>query len=236
MQEGCVGPRLKSNATMSTYLVTGCGRGIGLALTKAVLARGDRVVGSLRSGEAPLSDERLTVVRFDVRDEVAIKEAAATIDEPIDVLINNIGVIGPRTPNALEMDFDGFKDVLDIDVLGPLRVVHAFLPQLRRANAAKIMTLSSQLGAMTFPGSDRIAYRASKAALNKVMQGVAEDLAPEGIAVVMVHPGWVRTDMGGGSASIDPAASAAGLLAVVDRLTVETTGRFVNWDGTVRTW
>ena len=170
-------------------------------------------------------------------DEAAIKAAASRIDEPIDVLINNVGVIGPLTPNALEMDFAGFAETLDIDVLGPLRIVHAFLPHLRRAKAGKIVAISSQLGGMTYPGSDRIAYRAAKAALNKVMQGVAEDLAPEGIAVVIVHPpGWVKTDMGGSRASIEPAESAAGLIEVVDRLTVASTGRFVNWDGSARAW
>lgn len=221
---------------MITCLVTGCGRGIGLALTTALLARGDRVIGSTRSNDPPLEHERFVPLRFDVRDEGALRAAAASIDEPIDVLINNAGISGPRTASALEMDFPKFAETLDVNVLGPLRVVHAFLPLLRRAKAAKIMTLSSQLGGMTFPGSDRIAYRTSKAALNKVMQGLAEDLAPEGIAVVMVHPGWVRTDMGGARGALSPEESAAGLLEVVDRLTIATTGRFVNWDGSPRPW
>jgi NAD(P)-dependent dehydrogenase (short-subunit alcohol dehydrogenase family) len=221
---------------VSTYLVTGCGRGVGLALTKALLDRGDRVIGSIRRGEPPIAHERFRLLTFDVRDRGAIEAAASSVDEPIDVLINNAGVIGPPTSSALEMDFAGFADTLDVNVLGPLRVVHAFLPHLRKAKAAKVMTLSSQLGGTTFPGSDRIAYRASKAALNKVMQGLAYDLAKEGIAVVTAHPGWVRTDMGGRGADIDPAESAAGLVGVVDRLTLETTGRFVNWDGSLRPW
>ena len=221
---------------MGTYLVTGCGRGVGLALTRRLLDRGDRVIGSVRSGDAPVTHDRFRLATFDVRDQAAIATAAAAIDEPVDVLVNNAGIIGPRTPSALEMDFAGFADALDVNVLGTLRVVHAFLPHLRSAKGAKVMTLSSQLGSSAFPGSDRIAYRASKAALNRVMQGLAYDLAKEGIAVVTVHPGWVRTDMGGSSAEIEPEESAAGLLDIVARLTVATTGRFVNWDGSSRAW
>jgi NAD(P)-dependent dehydrogenase (short-subunit alcohol dehydrogenase family) len=134
------------------------------------------------------------------------------------------------------MDFAGFAEALDVNVLGPLRVLHAFLPLLRRATAAKVMTISSQLGSTTYPGSDRIAYRTSKAAVNKLMQGVASDLAKEGIAVVITHPGWVRTDMGGAGADLEPEESAIGLIHVVDALTIEKTGRFVNWDGTERPW
>lgn len=221
---------------MTTYLITGCGRGVGLAMTHALLARGDRVLGTLRSGQAPVTHENFRPLTFDVRDEGAIKAAAVHVDEPINVLINNAGIVGPRTSSTLEMDFVGFAEALDVNVLGPLRVLHAFLPLLRRATAAKVMTISSQLGSMTYPGSDRIAYRTSKAAVNKLMQGVASDLAKEGIAVVITHPGWVRTDMGGAGADLEPEESAIGLIHVVDALTIEKTGRFVNWDGTERPW
>ena len=221
---------------MTTYLITGCGRGIGLAITRALLARGDRVIGSVRGGQAPVSHPNFKQLTFDVRDEAAVKTAADDVDEAIDVVINNAGIMGPRTDSALEMDFDGFADVLAINVLGPLRVTHAFLPHLRRANASKTMAISSQLGSMSYPGSDRIAYRTSKAALNKMMQGVALDLAKEGIAVVVVHPGWVRTDMGGASGDLEVTESATGLIGVLDALTIETSGRFLNWDGTERPW
>ncbi len=221
---------------MTTYLITGCGRGVGLAMTRALLARGDMVYGSIRGGAAPLEHPQFKPLIFDVRDEAAIKAAAAGIEGPVDVLVNNAGIIGPSTANALEMDFPGFADLLDVNVLGPLRVIHAFLPHLRRARAAKVMTVSSQMGGMTYPGSDRIAYRTSKAAVNKLMQGVAEDLAKEGIAMVVTHPGWVRTDMGGANAAIAPEESAAGLIKVMDALDVAHTGRFMNWDGSQRGW
>ncbi len=221
---------------MTTYLITGFGRGIGLALAQALLARGERVIGSVRSGEVPLAHQNLRVLRFDVRDEGAIKAAAATVTDPIDVVVNNAGIAGPRTLTTLDADFAAFAEVLDVNVLGPLRVIHAFLPHLRRSATPKVMTVSSQLGATDYPGSERIAYRVSKAAVNKLMQGVASDLAGAGVAVVTVHPGWVRTEMGGREAPLDPAESAAGLVGVLDGLTVQNSGRFLNWDGTERSW
>jgi NAD(P)-dependent dehydrogenase (short-subunit alcohol dehydrogenase family) len=219
-----------------TYLVTGCGRGIGLAMTEELLARGDRVIGSVRGGQAAVEHRNFRQLTFDVRDDAAVKAAAGQVDEPIDVLVNNAGIMGPITGSVLEMDFAGFKDALDVNVLGSLRVTHAFLPHLREANHAKIMAISSQLGSMSYPGSDRAAYRASKAALNKMMQGVALDLEKEGIAVVVVHPGWVRTDMGGKSADLSAKESASALIKILDKLTIKTTGRFMNWDGTERPW
>lgn len=221
---------------MTTYLITGCGRGIGLAMTRALLARGDRVFGSVRTGPAPIQHEHFKLLTFDVCDEHAIRAAAASVQEPINVLVNNAGVIGPQTSKALEVGAADFMEVLEVNVLGPLRVMQCFLSHLRQAKAAKIMTVSSQLGDMKYPGSDRIAYRSSKAAVNKLMQGVASDLARENIAVVITHPGWVRTDMGGTSADLEPEESANGLIEVADALTLETTGRFLNWDGTRRSW
>lgn len=221
---------------MATYFITGCGRGIGLAMTKALLSRGDRVIGSTRDGKAPMEHKNLRIVRMDVRDDASIRDAAAAITDPIDVLVNNSGIIGEHARATIEATPEDFAEVLNVNVLGPLRVTRAFLAHLRRGKNAKIMTVSSQMGGMTYPGSDRIAYRASKAAVNKLMQGFAEDLAPEKIAVVVAHPGWVKTDMGGQNAEIDADTSAAGLIRLLDQATVAKTGRFFNWDGTERAW
>ena len=221
---------------MTTYLVTGCGRGIGLAVTKALLARGDRVIGSVRGGRAPVDDHNFRRLTFDVRDDDAVRAAAAKLDEAVDVLINNAGIMGPITDAPLETDPEGFADVLAVNVIGPLLVTRAFLPHLRRSGEAKVAAISSQLGGMSHQGSDRIAYRASKAALNKMMQGIAIDLKKEGIASVVLHPGWVRTDMGGQGAALDPTESAEGIIRVLDSLTLETSGRFISWDGTERPW
>jgi NAD(P)-dependent dehydrogenase (short-subunit alcohol dehydrogenase family) len=173
---------------------------------------------------------------FDVRDRKAVDAAVAGIKGPVDVLVNNAGIAGPRGGGALDVDLGAFSDVLDVNVLGVVRVTQAFLPLLRRGTKPKVMTVSSQLGATGYPGSDAIAYRTSKAAVNKLMQGMSADLAAEGIASVVAHPGWVRTDMGGRSAPVGPEESAAGLAGLLDGLTLGNSGRFMDWDGSPRAW
>ncbi len=219
---------------MTTLLITGVARGIGRELALQALAKGWRVFGSVRNaGEAPVGVGEMV---FDVTDHAVVRAAAAAFDETIDVLINNAGIIGPTRQSTLDMDFDGFAQTLAVNTIAPLVVTQAFLPQLKRSNHPRVLTVSSQMGSMSYAKSDRIAYRASKAAVNKVMQGLATDLAPAGIAVAALHPGWVRTDMGGKGADIAPAESAAGILAIAEQLTLATTGRFLNWDGSERPW
>ena len=121
-------------------------------------------------------------------------------------------------------------------MLDPLAVSQALLPNLRLSDHGKILTVSSGMGSMSTTKSDHVAYRSAKAAVNKVAQCLATDLAEEGIAVAALHPGWVRTDMGGPGADIAPEESAAGLKAVIDRLSPETTGRFWNYDGASLAW
>jgi NAD(P)-dependent dehydrogenase (short-subunit alcohol dehydrogenase family) len=223
---------------VGTYLITGVGRGIGQELARALLARGDRVIGSLRDPAKASGDWRefiaggqLKLLALDVRDGASIAEAARQLDEPVDVLINNAGIIGQRNASAFDTDTDSFLETLKVNTLGPLRVILAFLPHLRRSRAAKIVTISSRMGSMSHANSDRIAYRASKAAVNKVMQGLATDLQADGIVAISVHPGWVRTDMGGSGADISVQESAAGLIRLIDDLTIEQTGGFFDWSG-----
>ncbi len=229
---------------MTTILVTGAGRGIGLELVKQALGKGDHVIAGLRHVDKfPLDQieagarDRLTLVAIDVVDAASIARAKAEIGvQPIDVLINNAGIIGPSRQSTLDMDFDGFSDTLNVNTLGPLRVTQAFLPNLQAAKSAKVVTISSGMGLMSQSSSDRIAYRTSKAAVNKVTQGLATDLKPKGIAVIAMHPGWVRTDMGGSSADISAQESAAGILSVIAGLDMSKTGKFINYDGATRGW
>ena len=223
---------------MGTYLITGIGRGIGQELARALLGRGDRVIGTLRNLDgaekdwgASMATGQMRLVQLDVRDEASIERAARVVDEPVDVLVNNAGIIGPSRQSTLDMDFDGFLDTLSVNTLGPLRTVQAFLPHLRRARAAKIVTISSRMGSLSYAKSDRIAYRASKAAVNKVMQGLATDLQEEGIIAISVHPGWVRTDMGGSGADVPVQDSAAGLVKLIDGITPGDSGGFFDWQG-----
>jgi NAD(P)-dependent dehydrogenase (short-subunit alcohol dehydrogenase family) len=226
---------------VTTILITGTNRGIGLELARQALAKGWRVFGSARREVTDTAAQicahpQFTDLRFDVNDRKAMQAAAETIDEPIDILVNNAGVIGPDRQSTLDMDFDGFALTLATNTLAPLRVAQTFLPHLLASERPRIITISSKMGSMANAGSDRIAYRASKAAVNKVMQGLATDLAPRGVAVISMHPGWVQTDMGGTHADIPATQSAAGILDVADQLTVQRSGQFINWDGSILDW
>ena len=183
-----------------------------------------------------LAGEAFRSMVFDVGEGSAIKAAAALVTGPVDILLNCSGIIGPARQSVLDMDFDGFADTLAVNTVGPLRVIHAFLPHLRRSAHGRIPTLSSWMGSTAHPKSDRIAYRASKAAVNKLMQDLATDLQQEGIAVAAVHSGWVRTDMGGAHAAVLVEDSAAGFLTLSDRLTLDNSVQFWNFDGSQLAW
>ncbi|MGJ8573149.1 MAG: SDR family oxidoreductase [Hoeflea sp.] len=226
---------------MTTILITGTNRGIGLEMAKQALARGWTVYGSARKvvtdPDAHICEHpKFRNLKFDVTDHAAVRAVAASVSEPIDILINNAGSIGPERQSTLDMDFDGFAQTFAINTLAPLAVAQAFLPHLRRSANPRILTVSSRMGSLSHAKSGRIAYRASKAAVNKVMQGLATDLAPMGVAVAMLHPGWVRTDMGGTGADIDAETSAGGILRLAEGLTLEGTGQFYNWDGSLLDW
>jgi NAD(P)-dependent dehydrogenase (short-subunit alcohol dehydrogenase family) len=180
----------------------------------------------------------LTVLAMEVTDAGSIARAVAQVDgTPIDILINNAGIIGPKRQTSTDMDFDGWLQTLDVNTLGPLRVLQAFLPNLNLNDHAYVLTVTSRMGSLTAsPGTDRIAYRSSKAALNRAMQAIAGDLRARNIAVAVAHPGWVKTDMGGSGADITPAQSAAGLIHVIDRMTVSKSPRFYNYDGSEISW
>ena len=206
---------------MATILITGSNRGIGAALVAAARVAGHAPIGTTRDGR----DGTISLV---LDDPSAI---AAQLEDmgPLDILINNAGVISPERQTPLDMDFAGFTQALNVNSIAPLAVAQAVLPQLRQSQAPKILTVSSQMAWMGYRKSDRIAYRASKAAVNKVMQGLATALETEGIPVALVDPGWVRTDMGGPEADEDPDAVANGILAIAEKLTIEETGKFFHF-------
>lgn len=214
---------------MMRILITGVGRGIGRAAALDAMARGWQVAGTVRrAGTAP---DGVAEHLADMRDLSALRDLGAAVG-PVDILLNNAGVIGPDRQSTLDMDFAGFAETLAINTLAPLAVAQAVLPQMDRGG--RVLTISSQMAWMGYAKSDRIAYRASKAAVNKVMQGLATDLRPRGIAVALVDPGWVRTDMGGTEAEEDPVTVARGILDIAAALTLEQSGSFVRWTGEFR--
>lgn len=230
---------------MTSVLITGANRGIGLALARGFAMRGDHVVATCRSPDhatelgalAASPGSSVRVLALDVTDPAQIEAARAALgDAPLGVLVNNAGVMGPARQSTLDMDFDGWRRAFEVNTIAPLRMVQAFLPNLRRAPGAKILTVSSRMGSLAYNRSDRIAYRSSKSAVNKVMQGLATDLRGEGIAVGVVHPGWVATDMGGNSADLPPDISAAGIVRVIDKMRPVDSPRFYNYDGSELPW
>lgn len=229
----------------TTVLVTGANRGIGLALATAFAARGDTVLACCREPSRAAELRSLakagavTVLPLAVDDASSVAALARELaTATVDVLVNNAGVSGGplERQTAMEIDFDAWAEAFAVNTMGPVRVMHALLPQLQRACSPKVLTITSQLGALSLDLPMAYGYSATKAALNKFMRLAAIDLKARGIAVGVIHPGWVKTDMGGPGAQIAPAASAAGIVKVVDELTLETTGRFWKWNGTLHDW
>jgi len=230
---------------MSNFLITGANRGIGLELTRCYAARGDTVIACCRSPEHAedlrqlqyQTDARVKIYDLDVTDSTSIAALKTSLGSmAIDVLINNAGVIGPKNQSTWEMDFDGFLETLNVNTLSPLRMLQAFFDSLKASAAPKAITISSEMGSFTSLATDRIAYRTSKAAVNRVMCAVAQDLKSDNIIIALIHPGWVKTDMGGPNAHITPPQSAAGVVEVIDNLNIDTSGGFFAWDGSEIQW
>jgi NAD(P)-dependent dehydrogenase (short-subunit alcohol dehydrogenase family) len=230
---------------MARTLVTGANRGIGLALVETFAERGDHVVATAR--DASTVDALAALVsRFpdlvevhalEVTDPTSIAALVARLDgRPLDVLVNNAGIIGPARQSSLDMDWVGWLDAFRINAMAPLAVAQAFLPALRKGDHARIMSISTAMSSMSSRASDRVAYRSSKAALNKVMQCLAADLRDDDIAVGVCHPGWVKTDMGGATADITPQMSAAGIVRLIDRMGIGRPFTLEVWDGGTVPW
>jgi NAD(P)-dependent dehydrogenase (short-subunit alcohol dehydrogenase family) len=220
---------------VATWLVTGSNRGIGLELCRQVQARGDEVIAACRSSSLELDAIGCRVVDgMDVADpDLGQRLLDALGDENVDVLVNNAGILRSETLDTL--DLDGAREQFEVNTLGALRVTTALLPRLGRG--AKIAFVSSRAGSIgDRPSGGTYGYRMSKAALNMAAANLARDIAPRGIHVVVLHPGFVRTDMTGGSGNVHPSAAAAGLVERIDELDASRSGRFFHADGSEVAW
>jgi NAD(P)-dependent dehydrogenase (short-subunit alcohol dehydrogenase family) len=224
---------------MARALITGASRGIGEALAATLAARGHEVLAAMRHPPAsPAGRRGLRWLELDVADPQSIVAAAERLaGEPLDILVSNAGIFGQRGAGLGRIDDRVWHEVLAVNVIGAYRTAEAFLPNLRMGLGRKLVTISSRMGSigLNTTGGEYI-YRSSKAAVNAVMKSLAVDLAPEGITVALLHPGWVRTDMGGQGAAIDVQTSANGLADVIEALTPAQSGGFFNYDGAPLVW
>ncbi|MEO1404972.1 MAG: SDR family oxidoreductase [Pseudomonadota bacterium] len=228
---------------METVVITGANRGIGLELTRQFAANGWRVLAGCRAPDQA-SDLRRLAETHDVQVQTLDVANAGDVgafrdklgDQTIDVLINNAGVFGGDRQSQDDMDYDAWLDAFDVNTLAPFRLAMALKPNLARSGRPRIVTISSQMGALSRESKGSFAYRSSKAAVNKVMQVLALELESEGIVACPVHPGWVRTDMGGAAADLSALESAAGLADLVANLTMEQSGKFWTWEGEELDW
>ena len=191
-------------------------------------------------GLQDLSREKdVKIVGVHIGDDSSVKDMVAGLgDVTIDLLINNAGMAGPAfdQQTATTMDFDGWAETMNINTMAPVRVMHALLPNLKSSNNAKVVSITSQMGALSLDMPVAFAYCTSKAALNKFMKLAALELGKENIAVAVIHPGWVKTDMGGPGADITPQESATGIANVIGKLDASNNGGFWKWDGEEHAW
>lgn len=235
---------------MQHILITGANRGIGLAMVKNYLERGDAHVFATARNPASAddlntlaADHPVTLIQLDINNPESIAASVEIVKQhtdKLDVLINNAGIFPSesrgQTVGELSAAEVGF--VVTTNSVSPLMVTQAYVELLKKSDNARVVMISSQMGSIERQANRNgsYAYCMSKAAMNMAARVLASDLRPHGIKVVTTHPGWVQTDMGGSNAALTPAQSAAGLIKIADELTLDQSGQFFNYDGTHMPW
>ena len=220
---------------MATILITGANRGIGLALARAYVARGDTVLAACRVTSKALTDLGVKVYEgVEVGDDASVDRLASSLGQTkIDVLINNAGIHSNETLD--DLNFDRIRRQMEVNAYGPLRVTRALLPHLHKGSKVAIVT--SRSGSIGDNGSGHTyGYRMSKAAVNMAGVNLALDLKPRGIPVLLLHPGMVKTDMGGGPGSVEAKDAAARMVARIDEMSLDNTGKFRHAEGYELPW
>lgn len=227
---------------MTTILVTGANRGIGLEFVRQY-ADGASIIACCRKPaeakelNALATSKDVRVMELDTGDaSSAARLGRALKGEAVDILINNAGVYGPDKQSAAHSDYEGFAETFRINSIGPLIVSQALHANLMAGRDKKLIVLTSKMGSISDSSGGALAYRASKAAVNMIMHGLALDWAKDGILVGILHPGWVKTDMGGRGAMITPEESVRGLRQRIAELTPKTSGHFFDYLGKDIAW
>lgn len=250
-----IAPHSRS-AAAQTVLITGANGGIGFEFAKEYAAKSWTVIATHHQSTTPddlarlasqyknVRIEKMDVSRKEDIDALATKLKAV----PIDVVINNAGVYSgaPTGQNFGTFDYSLFDTIMAVNVRGPLMVMEAFATNVKASRQRKFVAISSTVGSLTqpFPGTAALFYRTSKAALNKEMQVLAEVLKPDGVSVVMIHPGQVRTErltslvpsISTDKDYLDPAQSVSQMIPTIDKLTIIDTGHFMRYDGKPLPW
>ena len=221
---------------MPNILITGANRGLGRALTDLYADKGWDVIATARSQEdvEMLGRlERVEGVQFDANDRKSLHRLTDALDgRALDVFLNNAGIYGPRTPER-----DGWLDLFEVNVVVPTLLAEALKDHVAASDRKVMAVMTSKMGSIADNGSGgSIPYRSSKAAVNAAWKSLAHDYASDGISIVMLHPGWVRTAMGGPNGLIDAEESAAGLYERIAETSPANSGRFVDYKGDDIPW
>ncbi len=235
---------------MQHILITGSNRGVGLALVKEYLNRGNvHIFAACRNPNSATdlqtlqeqNPDAVTLVKLDINKAEEIKNAVGQVSvhtSKLDLLINNAGIY-PRTPENTSLghlDYDELSHVITTNSVSPVMVTQAFADLLKNGDNARVVMISSQMGSITRAGSGGMSYRMSKASLNMAAKVLSSMLHHDDVTVITTHPGHVSTDMGGASAPVSPAQSALGLADVIDSLTLSQSGKFFNYTGEEMPW
>lgn len=226
---------------MPSILITGAGRGLGLEFARQYAAEGWRVHATCRDPEKAAALDKLkgkvVAHRLDVRAAPQIAALKSALGgEPLEILINNAGVYGPRGQAIAQIEDEAWLDVLHTNAVAPLRIADALADNVAKSEKKCMVFITSTMGSIARIAAGAQPYRMSKAALNAGVRSLSLELEPRGITCVLLHPGWVRTDMGGRGANIEPKASIEGMRAVIARLTPSDNGRFLGFDGSEIPW
>ncbi|WP_420419604.1 SDR family oxidoreductase [Pacificispira sp.] len=220
---------------MPSILITGANRGIGKRLAELHDADGWSVISASRDpANCNAPGEKIAL---DVTDDASVAAAAETLSgRPIDVLWNNAGVYLDKNVPLNELDLEKWEETFRVNTIGPIRLARALMDNVARSDRKVLAFTTSRMGSIAQLSSGAYAYRSSKTALNMAVSVLTKDVAPQGIMTVLLHPGWVQTDMGGGAADIDADTSAAGMKSIVEELDPSQSGKFLNYDGKEFPW
>lgn len=227
---------------MTTILITGANRGLGLGIARHAKGRSYSVIGTARDpGRADeLKAVASRVEELDTTSPESVDALARALgDTPIDILVNSAGIFPHECDDINELDFDALERVLRTNTMGPLMLTKALIPNLAKSDRRLVVSLTSNLGSITDARAGHmgfLGYRVSKAALNMATVTMSHQLRPKGISCVVLHPGWVKTDMGGQHAPLTPVEATASIMDTIEKLGPRDSGHFIDYKGESQPW